>query len=387
MLTIYRRHLTHCAHRTTGRKYRHCRCPIWVDGIMDHNRIGRSLRTKDWQRAQGIIRDWEAEARITEPDKAKPMAIAEACATFESDAQARKLNEATIYKYKLLFRRLQDFAAGRGLRYLVELDVETLTAFRADWKDGPRSSLKKLERLRAFFRFAGRRKWVESNPAAELEPPQVTIRPTMPFTAEEMMRILGAVDSYAEQTAHNGRLNAHRLRALVLLLRYSGMRIGDAVGLAVDRLNGRRLFLYTAKTGVPVHVVLPEHVVRVLEFTPRASTGHFFWSGQGKLATAVRVWETRLRRLFQLAELPGGHAHRFRDTFAVELLLAGVPIERVSVLLGHQGIRVTERHYAPWVRSRQEQLEADLERAWSQDALLLLETNATPALHGKDRLQ
>ena len=31
-----------------------------------------------------------------------------------------------------------------------------------------------------------------------------------------------------------------------------------------------------------------------------------------------------------------GHAHReCRDTFAAELLLAGVPLERVAVLLGH----------------------------------------------------
>ena len=37
--------------------------------------------------------------------------------------------------------------------------------------------------------------------------------------------------------------------------------------------------------------------------------------------------------------------HRLRDTFAVGLLLAGVPIERVSVLLGHQSVRVKERHY------------------------------------------
>src|SRR5258705_2848023 len=41
--------------------------------------------------------------------------------------------------------------------------------------------------------------------------------------------------------------------------------------------------------------------------------------------------------------------------------------ERVSVLLGHQSVRITEKHYAPWVRSRQEQLEADLARAWSRD--------------------
>jgi len=60
-----------------------------------------------------------------------------------------------------------------------------------------------------------------------------------------------------------------------------------------------------------------------------------------------------------------GHAHRFRDTFATELLLAGVPLERVSILLGHSSIRITERHYSPWVRSRQEQLERDVRATWT----------------------
>jgi site-specific recombinase XerD len=40
-------------------------------------------------------------------------------------------------------------------------------------------------------------------------------------------------------------------------------------------------------------------------------------------------------------------AHRFRKTFAVELLLAGVPIHRVSELLGYQSVRITEKYYAP----------------------------------------
>src|SRR5205807_3769037 len=62
--------------------------------------------------------------------------------------------------------------------------------------------------------------------------------------------------------------------------------------------------------------------------------------------------------------------HRFRDTFAVELLLAGVPLDRVSILLGHSSIRITERHYAPWTRSRQEQIEANLKAAWSNDPLI-----------------
>ena|ERR1700720_578217 len=80
------------------------------------------------------------------------------------------------------------------------------------------------------------------------------------------------------------------------------------------------------------------------------------------LHNAIGKWQRRMQTLFELAKVHGGHAHRFRDAFAVELLLGGFPLERVSVLLGHQRVRITERHYSPWVRSRQEQLEQVMER-------------------------
>jgi hypothetical protein len=53
-----------------------------------------------------------------------------------------------------------------------------------------------------------------------------------------------------------------------------------------------------------------------------------------------------------------------RDTFAVELLLSGVPLDQVSLLLAHDSIKVTERHYAPFVKARQEQLETSVRLAW-----------------------
>lgn len=124
-----------------------------------------------------------------------------------------------------------------------------------------------------------------------------------------------------------------------------------------------------------VPTVLPDFVVKALEATPRVTPKLFFWTGQGKLETSVKDWQGRLRDIFDLAGVSKGEgnavAHRFRDTFAVELLLAGVPIERVSILLGHSSVRITEKHYNPWVRSRQEQLEADVRQAWASDPLII----------------
>ncbi len=54
----------------------------------------------------------------------------------------------------------------------------------------------------------------------------------------------------------------------------------------------------------------------------------------------------------------------FRDTFAVELLLSGVPIDQVSLLLGHSSVKVTEKHYSPFVKARQEQLENSVMLSW-----------------------
>jgi integrase len=379
MLTIYRRHRKACKHVAKGRGHRHCQCPIWVDGSLGGEEIRESLKLRDWQRAQEMIREWEAEDRRTRQQE-QQVTIKDAHQKFIADAEARKLNASTLYKYRRLFSQLDTFAETHSLRFLKQLDLDLLAVFRASWKDGPRSSLKKLERLRAFLRFAQKRKWIDHNPALELKSPKIQNKPTMPFTREEIVRILTALEPYGKSA---GIRNAQRLRAFVLLLRYSGLRIGDTVQLDVNRIRENKLLLHTEKTGVPVYCVLPDMVIKALDAAPHSSSRYFFWTGKSTVRSAKGKWQRRLQRLFELAKVPNGHAHRFRDTFAVELLLSGVPLDRVSVLLGHSSIRITERHYAPWTRSRQEQIEADLKAAWSNDPIVLTDGKGTPELQGK----
>jgi integrase len=78
----------------------------------------------------------------------------------------------------------------------------------------------------------------------------------------------------------------------------------------------------------------------------------------------VKGWHKDLRAVFLAADLPDGHPHQLRDTAAVEWLKAGIPLEEVSKLLGHASIRTTEKHYAPWVKSRQDRLDELVMATW-----------------------
>jgi integrase/recombinase XerD len=264
MLTIYRRHRRDCEHRSKGRKYRRCRCPMWADGFLGDREIRKSLDTRDWEKAQETIREWEVVGLENTSSGSRFLTIEQAQREFIADAEARKLKERTIYKYRLLFRQLTAFAEEEGIRFLRELDTPVLRKFRASWKDSNLAALKKLERVRSFFRFGFENGWVERNPVIGIKNPKVTMCPTLPYSRDEMVRILEAATRYIAEIQPQGKENAQRLRALVLLLRYTGLRIGDAVACSVERLVDGKLRLYTQKTGTHVHCPLPQFVVRDL---------------------------------------------------------------------------------------------------------------------------
>ena len=355
MLAVYKRHSADCPHK--ARSYRRCNCPCWVEGTIEGKYYRESLKTRSWTRATELVRERE-ESGGTE---VRRITIEEATSAFVRDAEARGLRPPSVYKYKLLFKQLTAFADDKGLRYIVECDVEVLRAFRESWVNKNFSARKKLEAMRTFFRFVHESGWLPTNPAKIIKPPKVDDPPTLPYPKAVLPRVLAACDQYPD------RKNAVRLRALTLLLRYSGLRGTDAVTLTKHSVKDGVLVLRTAKTGTDVRVPLPQAALDALAAIP--TDNYYFWSGHGTKKSCVGDYQRAFKRLYEIAKVENGHMHRWRDTFAVELLLAGVPLEQVSVLLGHQSIKVTERHYSPWVKARQDQLEAAVRQTFKTDKI------------------
>src|SRR5262249_27415378 len=339
-----------------------CSCPIWVSGSLGKDPMRQSLDTSNWELAQFKVREMETGLLLPTEEKVD-ITVTDAVERYLKDAKARNLTATTISKLKVLTEQLKAFCKEKGFTNVRQLEApDTISEFRETWKDAPISGLKKFERLRSFFKFCVGRKWLDVNPVLVLKAPKVRPNPTLPFSREEMEKLLWACELFGTGGQYRSK-NRTRSKAMVLLLRYSGLRIQDAVTLQRERIQNSKLFLYSQKTGVPVTVALPKIVVSALDelddFTER-----FFWNGQGKVTSVVGVWERAFARLFTIAGIKDGHAHRFRDTFAVELLLSGASLEHVSVLLGHSSVKITERHYAPWVQARQDQLDEIVRRAW-----------------------
>jgi hypothetical protein len=105
---------------------------------------------------------------------------------------------------------------------------------------------------------------------------------------------------------------------------------------------------------------------------------YFFWSGHSKRKSEVSNWIKIFGKILATAtekrpelfkESDGNpkpaHLHMLRDTFAVEYLLAGMPLDEVSRLLGHSSVLITQKHYAPWGLERQQKLATSVRNAWS----------------------
>jgi integrase len=372
-----------------------------------------------WEKAGEPIRpeSGPASSQIAEEEEdgaAGHISIEETVRAFLADQVTQGSKPNSIEKHVNVFGRVKDgklepkgpqnllkFAASRGLRFIGEMDLVFLREWRAAWTIGDLSRYKRQSQVLQFLRFCESAKWVQPGFTDEMQKGlrKVKYKKTRTdyFTREEYTKILKAASLYSDRPSVDklhavspvDAVGSRRITAITELMRWTGLSIGMAATLERNRLKYSQsedmwiIDLYREKTATSagggwVHTPIPNDVAEMLLNVPGSqqcpvNETWFFWSGRGKVKSVVSNWQRSYKKLFKMTGLtnPDGtpkrcHPHMFRDTFAVEHLLAGVPIEDVSRLLGHASVKETEKSYLPWVMARQTNLHNAVRQSWAK---------------------
>jgi site-specific recombinase XerD len=223
-------------------------------------------------------------------------------------------------------------------------------AAERDWSAGTRNRYKST--ISSCFREAQRAAKVVSNPM------RLVRRQREP---EGRLRyLLGEEEALLRAKIRgplNGRANGSAQACLdqmdIALL--TGMRRGEQFTVSLDQVNlgEGHIFLVKTKNGYSRYVhlnsaaqAITKRLLAEHERRGHAPTTKLFFAQDGEKIANPRKWfETALAQ----ANIKGVTWHTLRHTFCSRLVMADVPLERVSELAGHKSLSVTRRyaHLAP----------------------------------------
>ena len=142
-----------------------------------------------------------------------------------------------------------------------------------------------------------------------------------------------------------------RDRALFVLLLRTGIRIGEALGLKLNDLDikGRKVHLYEGEKNSMGRVVyLSDDALFAIKLwlKQRDKSKEFVFYGKSNGHLCYSTGRGLFMKYLKKARLgeKGYTVHCLRHTFASELLNAGMRLECLQQLLGHQDIEVTRRY-------------------------------------------
>jgi integrase len=171
-------------------------------------------------------------------------------------------------------------------------------------------------------------------------------RGAQPFDAKELAKLRERADSDL---------------LIFLLLRWTGLRGGDAVALTWQEVRFDRKEIERVTQKRRKKVILPLNVELLFaleaehERLKPEPTDRVLLNPVTKLPmTRPRLYE-RMLALGTRAGIPKAHPHRFRDTLAVDMLSRGASPYDVAKVLGDT-IDTVERHYTPFVKELRERV-------------------------------
>ncbi len=393
-ISVFARHSVDCP-KGDDPQWKRCKCRKSIYIREDGKTTYVSAKTRSWTEAEEVAQRLRDKRN---PVKIELQKIAEARAAEDAAnlPNLKPLGEAldqwltgmkspgatSLNAYKSTTRRILRWADGVGVVYVADVNPTLLDEWRGSW--APNAAEKEnrlalttqaalLTRIKSFFTWAAAMEFTKRNPTLMLKAITPEESQTWPLTPAQFAELLAATRKLDEDASRDSGKVGQHLRALFLVQRWTGLRVGDVLMLPKEALRGNRLSAVIRKkrnrkpASSRVDFVVPDNVVSALTSLPLRDEEHpdfFFWSRKCSEEVNTNKWLRKIDRLNDFLSFKDEagrsmefRSHMLRDTFAVEALLAGVPLEKVSKLLTHQSIIVTERYYAKWTAPRKRQLE------------------------------
>ena len=349
-----------------------CYCPWSALGVLDPAKGFRPHATgkTSYDEAREQVRQWLKTGKIGVREDPHSTLIKTAIDDYMASVKEGGAEPSTITKYNTIMEQFQAFAEWKGISTVQRFDQDAILECRRAWSDAkhPYKAARPLWRsmtdatakraaktMRYFFQRCIVRKWITENPVAILTFPKDKLSKTKEsvkyLTSDQMTDIIWAVDQFPKMRDDNKL----RLKGLILTMRWAGLRISDAVVLKNSDIQNDVLLKTTQKSKTLVRVPLPKGAMEILSALEPCEDGFLFWNRREseRTKTPIDNFSMYVRQVLEKAGVrvkgvrdPNGLNHRFRNTFAVDLLEKGVPLETVSLMLGHASVTTTERYYA-----------------------------------------
>lgn len=371
-IMIYRRHAIDCTvHKLkltsrAKRFYQDCQCKIWLAGTTDTERYPRQATgLTDWKAAEAHVRSLLARAKDT---AVHGETIAD-CIQHFLDSHTENVGDRTLAQHRLTLGRLEKFAHSRNKFFMRELDVNLLEDFKTYGLPEIKKSTSKstaVSKLKFFLREAYRRGWTSEALAEKVKSTKAVYEQKLPFTDKEVKAILGKAEELNRGTTGYATSGA-TFRLLLELMVSTGLRVGDAVAYnPLFCVKSKHLWLYSFEPQKQKKTEKPKQAEVFLTKRLKTAINQCKWLSDTlpfayrplaeieEMGAAVRE---RMQAIGERCGVNDCRPHRLRDTFAVTMLMKGIPLEDVSKLLSHSSIAVTEKYYAAWIPARKLRLE------------------------------
>lgn len=257
------------------------------------------------------------------------------------------LSACTVLSYSNDLKQFKAFLTDDGKR---EFDAVTVTAsdIRAwvvqlvDKKDSARTVRRKLQALRAFYKYLLKRKLVESNPAQEVEVAKV------PKRLPDCVRVEN-VDSMFDEEVDASDFEAVRDRLILLMLYTTGIRRAELIELKDRDVSASELKVHGKRNKdrlVPFGEELKFEIERYRKLKSETvgdlAGEHFFVRRSGEPLYPSLVYRLVHERLSAAGGGSRFSPHVLRHTFASAMLNNGAGINSVKELLGHESLAATQ---------------------------------------------